>query len=274
MPSADSQSAAKPVVALSILPQQYFLERIASGRVESIVLVGPGQSPHSYEPTPRQLDSLSRSSVWILSGTDFEEALKKKIVAQFPALTIRDGTDGVKFRDLDHRHEGHAENHDPHTWLGREPAKIMAGHIRISLKKIDPAGSEVYEKNYQDLVSEIDSVFDSLTRRLAPLSGKTVLVYHPAFGYFFDEFNLHQESVETGGKEPTVRTLAALVEQAKKDGARAIFVQEQFSPASAKRVAEEIGIPVVSLNPLSGAWLENITRMGKALEAALLNGYQ
>jgi len=267
----DTGTEGKPVVAVSIMPHQYFVQSIAGDYADVLVLVGQGQSPHSYEPTPRQIEKLSRAAVWILSGTDFEKALREKVRSQFPDLPVVDGTDGVTFRELnDHHHDDHGHTLDPHSWLGREPAKILAGHVYRALVEIDPSRTSIYKENYTALVAEIDSTFDALSKRLAVLSGQTVLVYHPAFGYFLDEFDLHQEAVETGGREPTVRTLAALVEKAREEGARAVFVQEQFSPDSAKRIADEIGVPVVSLDPLSPDWIGNIRRMGAALEDALI----
>ncbi len=261
----------KPVIAVSILPQHFFVERIGGDDVEILVLVGPGQNPHSYEPTPRQLEKLSRAAVWILSGTDFEEALLAKVRSQFMALPVVDGTRGVTFRHLNDHHGDHEHNVDTHSWLGRTPAKAMARNVLEALSRVNPDNSAMYETRYSALVSEIDSVFDDLVERLSPLKGTTVLVYHPAFGYFLDEFDLHQEAVETGGREPTVRTLAALVEKARKERAKAVFVQEQFSQDSANRIADELGVPVVPLDPLSGEWLENIRRMGHALESALIN---
>lgn len=280
MPAAEAEDGSRnaPVVVVSILPQQYFVDRIGGDDVETLVLVGPGQSPHSYEPTPRQLEKLSRAAVWILSGTDFEGVLVEKVRAQFPSVPIADGTRGVAFRSIDHRHGNHDGRHDdhdhnidPHTWLGREPAKIMAKTVCDELSRIVPERESVYRNNLALLVSDIDELFDSLSERLSPLQGRNVLVYHPAFGYFLDEFDLHQEAVETGGREPTVRTLAQLMERAQSEHAQAIFVQEQFSTVAATRIADELGIPVVPLDPLSGEWMDNIRRMGEALEMSLKN---
>lgn len=273
MPAAETgrPENSVPIVAVSILPQQYFVKRIGGDDVDVLVLVGPGQSPHAYEPTPRQLDQLSRAAVWILSGTDFEDILVEKVRSRFPAVPVVDGTAGVAFREIDRRHGDHEHNTDPHTWLGREPAKLMARTIYNELSRITPERAPVYRENHAALVSDIDALFDSLSERLSSLRGTTVLVYHPAFGYFLDEFGLYQEAVETGGREPTVRTLSHLMEKAKGEQARAIFVQEQFSAVAATRIADELGIPVVPLDPLSGDWLENIRRMGEALERSLTN---
>jgi zinc transport system substrate-binding protein len=271
----------KMVIAVSILPQQYFLERIGGNRVKAIVLVGAGQDPHSYEPTPSQLATLSVAKAWILSGVDFEEGFAPTVARQFPKLKIVDGTEGVKFRQLqdyekelgeddeaadsEHHHE---TNIDRHTWLGHEPALILAGHIRDTLLAVDPAGKTVYDANYDSLVKDIDAVFADLKTSLAPLAGKSVMVFHPAFGYFLDEFTMKQISVETGGKEPTAKALTELIARAKADKVPAIFVQAQFPVAAAKTVATEAGAEVVMLNPLDPDWLANVKRIGEALKKA------
>jgi zinc transport system substrate-binding protein len=262
----------KPVVAVSILPQRYFVRRIGGDLCTTVVLVGPGQSPHSYEPTPRQMEELSRAKVWILSGTDFELSLRPKIAALYPGLKIVDGTEGVQFRKLE-AHEDEEESHDSnidrHTWLGKEPALILARHIRDTLTSILPAQRDILEKNYQSLVKDIEEEFSRLSRELAPLKGQKVYVYHPAFGYFLDTFGILQEAVETGGKEPSSRVLSELIKRAREERVRVIFVQAQFPPQAAKTVVDAVGARVVVLDPLAEDWLENIRRMGEALKQAI-----
>jgi len=273
--------AGKPIVAVSILPQQYFVQRIAQDRVQALVLVGPGQSPHSYEPTPRQMASLGSAAAWFSIGVEFETALTPKIVSLYPKLRIVDTTKGVLFRDLQshsHEEEEHAEGEaedlheggrDPHIWLGREGAKTQAALIRDTLSQIDPAGASIYAQNYTALIRDIDSVFKSLAKNLAPLKGKPVFVYHPSFGYFLNEFGIEQVALEVGGKEPTQKSLAELIARAKEHGAKVVFVQPQFSKSAAKTIVDAIDGVVVEINPLDADWLENLKRMGEALKTAI-----
>jgi len=270
----EAPTAAKPLIAVSILPQGYFVERISGGAVDYTVLVGPGQDPHSYEPMPSQMADLSKAKAWILSNTDFERALRPKIQNLYPSLAVVDGTDGVTFRKMaPHTHEGEAAPAAPttgleidrHSWLGREPAKIMARQIRDTLAMIDPTNRSVYDANCAALIADIDREFDALIPRLASLRGTSVFVFHPAFGYFLDEFGIEQEAVETGGKEPTAKALAQLVEEARKDGVKVIFVQAQFSASAAKSLADAVGAVVLPLDPLAPDWLDNIRRIGDAL---------
>jgi zinc transport system substrate-binding protein len=222
--------------------------------------------------------SLASSPLWLTIGVDFEKALKPKVASLYPKLTIVDTTIGIKYRQLEsHRHEGetaeagHAEESGPdqHVWLGRQSVIAMAGNIRDALSRYDPAGSSTYSKNHDAFVKDINVAFDGLKASLAPLEGKPVFVYHPAFGYFFDEFGIEQEAVETGGKEPTQKALAGLIEEARADGAKVIFVQTQFPVSAAQAVAKAIGGVVEPIDALAPDWLENIKRIGAALTRAV-----
>ena len=71
-----------PTVVVSILPQSEFVARIAGGKVKILTLVGPGASPHNYEPTPRQMAELSGASLWLtIGGVEFEKAFLPKVEA-------------------------------------------------------------------------------------------------------------------------------------------------------------------------------------------------
>ena len=253
-----------PLVAVSIMPQQWFVARIGGERVRTLVLAGQGQNPHNYEPTPRQVNGLAGAGVWILSGAEFEITLRPKIEKLFPALPIVDGAEGVVLRRLDDDEHGLGE-FDRHTWLGREPAKILAAHVRETLFALDPASAAFFADNYDSLVRDIDGEFDALRRDLAPLRGSDIFVYHPSFGYFLDEFDIRQQAVETGGKTPSPRELSRLIALAKQERPAAIFVQAQFPVSAARTVADSVGAVTVSLDPLAPDWLANIRRMGDAL---------
>ncbi len=230
--SEQATSDTLPVVAVSILPQAYFVDRLAPNLVDTLTLVGEGQSPHSYEPSPSQMARLAKADVWILSGTDFEHALEDKIQALYPDLLFVDGTQGMTLRmveehehDEDEAHEEHELNIDRHTWLGWSQAKVLVTNTQKALLSVlDEQHHALVEANTVALLSEIDALFSDIQQKLAPISGRTIFVYHPSFGYFLDSFNLIQEAVETGGKEPTARDLSLLITKAKAENAPAIFV--------------------------------------------------
>ncbi len=274
----DDVQTGKPLLAVSILPQSYFAQEIAKDSVELLVLVGEGQSPHSYEPTPLQIAKLSSAKAWVTSGTDFEISFITKVNAQFPSVAVIDGTRGMSFRKLndweaepESEHEAEGDEHgehdvDRHTWLGKDNAKIMISTILRCLIELNPSMKDVYEENCRILLTSVDETFILLHDQLSPLKGKSILVFHPSFGYFLDEFGILQLSVETGGKEPSARILAELIDRVKKDQIPALFVQKQFPVAAAQKIANETGAKVVALDPLAEDWRTNLLSIGNALK--------
>lgn len=286
--SAQAATPAPPTVAVSIIPQAEFVGRIGGDKVKVLTLVGPGADPHNYEPTPRQMAELSGAVLWFSIGVEFENAILPKVKALYPKLKVVNTAKDVVYRTL----ETHADltapaasspgqlaaassqqddeggGPDPHVWLGLAAVKVQLSSILDALVALRPADAAYFKANHDAYLKEIETVFSGMSKQLAPLKGDEVFVYHPSFGYFLDNFGLKQVAVEVGGKEPTQKTIALLVEKARAAGAKVIFVQKQFSMAAAKTVAQAIGGVVVEIDPLAPGWLENIKAMGAALQRA------
>jgi len=284
---------AKLKVFVSILPLQYFVQRVGGDHVQVNVMVGEGQDVHTYEPTPRSMTELAKARVFFQAGMPFERIIAKKAATTFGNLVFVDTSKGAAIRvfqegeedehadDLDHGrghahgHAGHGHNghgigeEDPHIWLDPKLVKLQAANIADALSKIDPAHAQDYEKNLRDFQADLDALDAELAKAMAQLKGKPFYVYHPAYGYFADAYGLKQISVETGGKEPSARHLAALIKEAKADGVRIIFVQPQFSKKSAQILAEAIGGVVVDMDPLSADYMTNMRAIARKVQAAL-----
>jgi zinc transport system substrate-binding protein len=276
-----SAPAARLRVAVSILPQAWFVERIGGECVTVDVLVGPGQSPHAFEPSPRQMTALADARAYVRIGIDFEQSLVPRLERMFPNLRIVDQRTGVPLRpvdaacDHDHEHEqghDHADAHgapDPHIWLSPPLAKTQAQTIADALVALDPARAATYRANLAALHADLDRVHAELAAALAPLKGRELFVFHPAFGYFADAYGLKQVPVEVGGKEPTPRQLAQLIERARSAGVQVIFVQPQFPQKSAAAVARAINGAVVPMDDLARDYLANLSDMAAKIKTAL-----
>jgi zinc transport system substrate-binding protein len=116
---------------------------------------------------------------------------------------------------------------------------------------------------------DLDRLDARLRESLAPLKGRDFFVYHPAFGYFADAYGLRQIPVEIEGKEPTARQLARLIDRARAEGVRVIFVQPQFSAKSAQAIATAIGGSVIPLDDLAKDYLANLAAMAEKVRGAL-----
>lgn len=270
--AAPPESRAIVNVVVSIDPQAYFVERIGGERVAVSVLVGPGQSPHTYEPTAGQMAELARADVYFRTGMPFEEGLLERITATRPDLNVVDLRTGVPLRDME-GHEGGEHEHeggkDPHIWLAPRLVITQARTIRDELKRLDPEGADLYDENLRAFARELMALHAEIAEILRPVRGREIFVFHPSYGYFADAFGLKQVAVEVEGKEPTPRELQAIIARARAAGARAIFVQPQFATTSAQAIAREIGAKVVPLDPLARDWPNNLRAMAHAIVEAL-----
>jgi zinc transport system substrate-binding protein len=283
---AQERETAQLKVAVSILPQAYFVERVGGEFVAVDVLVGPGLSPHTFEPTSKQLTGLSAARVYFSSGIDFETALLPRLRNMFPLLKVVDTRAGVPLRKFSsaeseaeaehhaHEHAQHADDGptgrpDPHIWLSPLLAKIQAQTICNTLVELDPTHAPAYRRNLAAFHADLDRVHAQLTEALAPLKGREIFVFHPAFGYFTDAYGLKQLPVEIEGKEPTARQLKDLIERAQAARVKVIFVQPQFAKKSAEALADAIGGVVVPLDDLSRDYLKNLADIAEKIKAGL-----
>jgi len=147
--------------------------------------------------------------------------------------------------------------------------EAMVSPMRDELTRLDPEGREAYEDNYAGREADLKALDRRISEILAPVRGKTFFVFHPAFGYFARDYGLRQVAVETGGKQPGTRQLEHLIEEAKEQGVRVIFVQPQFARKSAEAIAEAIDGAVVPIDPLARDYLENLERMAERVEEGL-----
>jgi zinc transport system substrate-binding protein len=255
-----------PVFA-GIPPLAWLVERIGGGHVEVGVLVQPGQDPHIFEPTPRQVMALGHARLFFKIGMPFENELVQRIAARHAGLTVVDATQGiVKRAATDADEVGQA---DPHVWLAPPLMRIMAGNVAEALVRADPDHAADYRRRAAAVAAELDALHARIARRLAPFRGQRFYVFHPAFGYFADTYGLVQESVEIEGKSPTPRQLQALVRQARADGVRIIFLQPQFDPHAAEAVARAIGGSVVPMDSLARDVPRNLDDVAEKIAAAL-----
>ena len=265
--AAAETSAGKIKVFVSIIPQAYFVERIGGDYIEVEVLVGPGQSPATYEPTPRQMSRLSNARVYFRIGVPFENIFIPKISSVFTGLHIVDTSAGVPLLYFSQSNGRQAA--DPHIWLDPKRVKIQAETICRELIRIDPDHGDVFTRNLGTFLHDLDILDKTITQSLAPLQKRRLYVFHPAFGYFAQAYGLEQVAVEVEGKGPSARQLSELIKKAGDEGVKIIFVQPQYSKKNAQAIAQAIGGAVVPINPLPEDYLQELKTMASLIKDAL-----
>lgn len=273
-------------VAVTIPPQAELVERIVGDRARVEIAVPPGQDPHTFSPSPRQVLSLSRARLYFRIGLPLEERLLPKLSGARRTMVVVDTTEGIRRRTFanheghacdghhhHHAHSGHghtcpthAGQPDPHVWLAPQLLSIQAERICDALSKADPAGAEVYQANLSILQTRLEEVEAEMAAKLRPYRGRAFYVFHPAFGYFADACGLRQVAVEMEGKSPSPRQLRTLIARAKAEDVKVVFVQPQFDQRSAQSIAAAIGGSVVVVDPLQKDAIDNLVEIATQLQ--------
>lgn len=261
-------------ISVTIEPQRYFAEKIAGDLFHINCVTPAGQSPETYDPTPQQMVQISQSQAYFRIGEiGFEQAWMKNLQSQNPDMAVFDLSEGMELikNEEEAHEEGEAHPHhhhgsvDPHIWTSISGARVIAQNTYQAFIKLDPENQEIYRAGYQRLIEEIDSTEAEMKQLLQPLAGTAFIIYHPALTYFAREFGLKQLCIELDGKEPSPAQLKQLLETATQSGAKVVFVQQEFDQKNAELIAKETGCRLVTINPLSYNWHDEMIRLATIL---------
>lgn len=269
--SCSTGNKEQKIVTVTIQPQKYFAEKIAGNRFDINCIVPPGSNPEAYDPSPSHLVHLGKSIAYFKIGhIGFELAWMDKLEQNNPHMKIFDNSEGINILSGTHEHSEGDEHHhhydaDPHTWSSPKNARIIAKNMYDAFVSLDPSGEKIYRRNYEELLAEINHVDSVMTRKLTPASGTMFAIYHPSLSYLAKDYHLHQLSLEYNGKEPSAYYLKKAIDVAKENHVKVIFIQQEFDAKQAESFAQEIGAKVVSINPLSYNWSEELLNITDAI---------
>ncbi len=267
-------------VVVSIVPLAEFVEQVGGDHVDVEIMVPSGVSPHAYEPLPEQMVKISKADVYVKLGApiEFELVWMPKILAMNKKMTVIDASENITLLQKQHLH-GH--NHgvrkatgkeatiDPHIWVSPVNAIQMVENIYQGLASIDPENKLFYEQNKAvciDQLKELDTLF---REKLADKKNRKFMVYHPAWGYLAEQYNLEQVAIEKEGKAPTAKGMKQLIDQARKHEIKIIFIDPLSDNSRADVIASEIGGTVISFSNLEKDYVANMKELAEILSEAL-----
>lgn len=271
-------AAARPVsVAVSVAPQAYLVDAVGGAHVTTVSAVGPGESPHVFDPTPSQVARLAGAQLYVAAGLEVEVPLLPRlramnadlVVVPPPASDVRESGCTV---DHDHARDHDQARIDPHYWLDPRLVAVQAEAVAEALARHTPALADTFAARARALSDRLAGLHDQLADILAPVRGQDLVVAHPAFGHLAAAYGLEQVAVEHAGHAPSPRQLAALLERLRKNGTPAVFLQPQAGQPGLRSLADAAGVELVTLDPLAHDYPANMLRMARAIAGALTAG--
>ncbi len=254
----------KPIIAVSIVPQATFAEKVCGDNFKIVTMIPSGASAETYEPTPYQMAEFENADIYFSIGVPSEEnsilpfvSSKTRVVGlhtkaeEYYSPLMIDGT------------------RDPHLWLSPKRVIVMVEAIAEELSNIDPENREQYQENSEKYINELNALDKEIKEKLKNSENRSFIAFHPAFGYFADDYSLNMYALEEHGKEADAKRISQMAELAKKENIKTVFYQAEASGRQAKSFAEEIGGQAVKLEPLSGDYIPNIRKMADAIKKAM-----
>ena len=210
--SGEGDRSGRLRILVSIVPQRYFVQRIAGESADISVLIPSGANPSAWELSPSDMRRISDSDVWFSIGVLSEANWYEDFVQINPDLVIINTVESIERLPIDRYgipgeelHSDHGHSHeggiDPHVWLSPELVKDQAVSISRALADMDPVNRRMYMSNLEDFNNDISLLQNRLHSLLDIQTGSSFMVFHPAWGYFADEFDLIQVPIEIAGSD-------------------------------------------------------------------------
>ena len=250
-PKKVANEEGKPTVTVTIPPYQYFVEKIADGKVKVNVMVSNGNNPETYEPYPLQMAELSKSALYLKVGSiGFEQTWMKKLQDNAPDMKVIDTSVGITPAKTP------GGNIDPHVWMSCSNARIIASNILMALCELTPKNTAFFEKKYLSLLNIIDSRDSTIkeTFKKQPEMTRKFVIYHPILTYFARDYQLEQLAIEEEGREPSAAQLKSLINRSKKEGIKYCLIQAEFANRNTKTFINESHTKPMQINPLGCDW--------------------
>ena len=244
---------------VSILPLRSLVQGIVGDDFDIEVLVPPGASPDTFEPTPRQFVGLNKARMVFNVGLiDFETTLLAKVEDQAKVVDLSRGIELIA-GTCSHGSHGHTHTHgiDPHVWTSPRALQKMAENAYEAIREAYP-DSVKYETNYRLLQQELKALDERTAARIAASDVEYFIIYHPALTYYARDYGLRQIAIEADGKEPSAKQLTQLIRQAREDGVRRILYQSQFPASAVEVIARDIDAEYAEVDPLREDVIANI----------------
>ena len=245
----------KKVIVASTTQIADFARQVAGDRLIVKSILAPGADPHTYQPTPDDVQLVIGADLCLENGLHLEGKNWMATLASDAGKPIVTTTDGIKPLAISTDGETVA---DPHAWFSPKNVAVYVNNIVKGFIELDPAGKEQYEARAQLFLQQL-RVLDAWVRQQVnriPTQRRILVTTHDAFNYFCTEFKFNANNnflsiapvgwstgAEVGGgMTPERRRM--VVKSIKESGAPAIFVETTINPKQIREIAKETGVEI------------------------------
>ena len=266
--SSNNNLNGKIGVVVSLGPEVEWVNAVGGDKVNVSLMVPSGSDPHTYEPLPNQLTQVSYAKMYIEIGSsiEFENNYMDKIKEANPNMLVVNASQGIQL--IPNSAENEAETVDPHVWVDPKNAKIMVNNIYNGLVQEDPADKDYFQKNRDQYLQQLDQLDKNTTQLLKGKQNTTILIFHPAFGYYAKDYNLTIVGAMINDEEPSPQRIAMMVDIAKKNNITIVYSEPQYDPKFMQSIASQINGQVLTVSDLDEHYIQNMNNVAMAFSKA------
>jgi ABC-type Zn uptake system ZnuABC Zn-binding protein ZnuA len=278
------------------------IRQVGGDAIDLVVLMQPGQDPHSYQPGAADLTAAADAHVIFVNGWNLEEGLVDDLVTIGRDAAIVPISAGIEPREMtssadEESEEAHdemevgEEDHahgplDPHVWQDVSNVMLWVENVRQILSAADPDNAATYATNAERYRVELDQLDADLSTQFEtiPAERRVLITNHESLGYLADAYGFEVvgtiiPSVSTLA-EPTAAALAELVNTMRAEDICTILLETTASDQLARTLenelaaCDEVGLITLytgSLGP-GGSDADTYIGMMRANAAALVEG--
>lgn len=247
-----SETTENRLMMTSIRPLELVLREIVGPNVSVLSLISPLQSPHTYDPTPKDLMNLEKSTVFFyVSPTLDAWVVRSQLESPKTIETLAWVKNKVEISHDHHDHGHHHDDFDPHFWMNPLTVNEILGSLVEKLCEVFKDHCDEFKLNSNKFSTKLSQLDQEIAAELKPFKNEALLSAHPFLGYFARQYKLRQlGAVETvPGKTPTAKDIISLTKLVKKEDIKALFSEPQISIRSIEVLAEGTGLKIVQLDP-------------------------
>jgi zinc transport system substrate-binding protein len=251
---SSSLACADVKVSASIKPIHSLVASVMEGVGVPALIVDGSNSPHTYTMKPSDAVALEKAQVVFWVGHELESFLEKPLetLAQKATKVALIDTPNIQTLAIRDEDDDHGHSVDAHIWLDPENAKAMLKTIADTLSKADPDHASVYAANAGETGRKLDVLSANITTTLASSRDKRFIVFHDAYQYFENRFELKSAGALSIHPEtpPGAKQIATIKRRIIDGKIQCVFSEPQFETKLVDVVREGTEAKSATLDPI------------------------
>ena len=260
-----SDANARLLVSVTVPAQAWLVKQLAGDRVDLLTMIPEGHVAETAQPGPRKLARSRQADIQFIVGHPalFFEA---RYINPYRKSDSKAGWISLFDVAKEMQPARVLIDTDPHLWTSASIMMAAASVVADSLSRLDPENADSYQKNRLKLETAVKKLDQQIREQVVQKEIRELLVYHPAWGHFCQDYDLRQLAIEEEGKAPGPGGLTSLFRKSDANNISFIISSPGADQRLAGIIAAQLQIEVLTVDPMDPDWMQMMDKMKAAVE--------